>query len=81
MIANVECMMLLFGGVAVYEYMMIFIAVSPLILALIALIDILRYEFTGNNKLIWLLVVILVPVVGTILYVIIGQKNKITVRQ
>ena len=78
MMANVECMMLLFGGAAGYGYMMTFISVSPLILALIAIIDILRYEFTGNNKLIWLLVVILVPVIGTILYVIIGQKNKIT---
>ena len=78
MMANVECMMLLFGGAEGYGYMMTFISVSPLILALIAIIDILRYEFTGNNKLIWLLVVILVPVIGTILYVIIGQKNKIT---
>ena len=44
---------------------------------LIAFIDILKNEFTDNNKLIWILVILLVPFVGPITYFIIGRKQKI----
>jgi hypothetical protein len=43
---------------------------------LIALIDILKSDFEGNNKMVWLLVVILVPFIGVILYFIIGRRQK-----
>lgn len=42
-----------------------------------ALVDILGNEFTGNNKLIWLLAVIMVPMIGMILYWFIGREQKI----
>ncbi len=42
-----------------------------------ALVDILRNEFTGANKLIWLLVVIMIPMIGMILYFFIGREQKI----
>ena len=45
---------------------------------LIALIDILRCDFKGNNKLIWLIVVILVPFLGPIAYFFLGRKQKIS---
>ncbi len=44
---------------------------------LIALVDILRHEFTGNNKLIWILVVFFFNFFGVILYFLIGRKQKI----
>ena len=44
---------------------------------LIALIDILRNEFSENNKIVWLLVVLLGNLIGAILYFIIGRKQKI----
>ena len=40
-----------------------------------ALIDILKNEFSGSNKIIWLLLVIFVPI-SFILYFIIGTKQK-----
>ena len=46
------------------------------ILPLIALIDILRNEFTQNNKLVWTMVVIFFPFIGAILYFIMGSKHK-----
>jgi len=46
-------------------------------LFLIALVDILKSEFTGNNKIVWLLAVILVPLVGPIAYFFIGRKQKV----
>ena len=44
---------------------------------LIALIDVLRHEFIENQKLIWLIAVLFVPVIGTIAYFIVGRKHRI----
>lgn len=44
---------------------------------LYVLIDILKSEFDGANKLIWLIVVFVLPFVGLILYFFIGRKQKI----
>jgi fatty-acid desaturase len=43
----------------------------------IALVDILSNEFTGNNKLIWALVVALTGILGALLYFIIGLRQKL----
>ena len=47
------------------------------IIPFIALIDILRNEFTGSNKIIWVLMVILLPGLGVILYLTIGVTQKL----
>ena len=44
---------------------------------LIALVDILRSDFEGNDKIVWVLVVILFPFLGSILYFVIGRSRKI----
>ena len=44
---------------------------------IIAFIDILKNEFTGYNKLIWLLAVLFAPLIGSITYFIIGKKQRI----
>ena len=41
------------------------------------LIDILKNRFEQNDKLIWLLVVLLVPFLGSLLYLFIGKNKKI----
>lgn len=56
----------------------IFIVPVFLIIPIIALVDILKNEFTGNNKLIWVLVILLSWIIGAILYFFIGRKQKIT---
>jgi hypothetical protein len=59
------------------------VALLPLWLILIAilwmwaLIDIVKNEFTGSNKVIWLLMVIFIPILGFILYFLIGREQKI----
>jgi len=48
-----------------------------LILFLIEVIDVLKNRFeTPTDKLIWILIIILVPLIGPILYVTIGRKQK-----
>ncbi len=44
---------------------------------IIALVDILRNKFNGNDKIIWVLVVLFFNLIGAILYFIIGRNQKI----
>ncbi|MFI1770266.1 PLD nuclease N-terminal domain-containing protein [Thalassobellus citreus] len=44
---------------------------------IIALVDILKSEFTENNKIVWLLVVLFTNFFGAILYFLIGREQKI----
>lgn len=60
------------------ELPIVFILALPLLLALWGIIDILRHKFSGaNDKVIWLLIVFLIPVVGFILYLLIGRKRRL----
>ncbi len=49
-------------------------------LFLIALVDLLKSEFKGSDKIVWLLVVILLPIVGSVCYLLIGSKQKLVKR-
>lgn len=49
------------------------------IITIVALIDILKSEFSGNNKIIWMLVVLFINLLGKVLYFIIGRKQKIKI--
>ncbi len=49
-------------------------------LFLIALIDLLKSEFKGNDKIVWLLVVVLLPIIGSVCYFLIGHKQKLAKR-
>ncbi len=48
-----------------------------IILPVICLISILRNEFRNNDKLIWIIVVIFLPFFGSLLYLLIGRKQKL----
>jgi len=73
---------LLFGlgiqGLLIAFFIGFVIPVLTIVLVIFALVDILKSEFTGSNKLIWVIVVILLPLLGSILYFAIGTKQKIT---
>lgn len=53
------------------------IMVFCILLPIIALIDLVKSEFTGNNKLIWLLIIIFFNFFGAILYFIMASKQKV----
>ncbi|PUE63793.1 PLDc N-terminal domain-containing protein [Arcobacter caeni] len=57
-------------------FMMIFV-VFIFILYIYILIDILKHEFTGYNKIIWILVLVFFPVLGAILYLLLGRSQRI----
>ena len=64
----------MFGNLGAGE--LLFILLIP-VLWIVALVDILKNNFRENNKLIWILIVIFVPIIGMILYFIIGTNQKI----
>jgi len=49
-----------------------------LVLPIIALIDILGGRFEPMGKLIWVLIILFLPIFGSILYFLIGRRNKIS---
>jgi len=56
----------------------VFIGFLPTI---IALIDILKSEFTGNNKIVWLLMVLFTNIFGAVLYFLIGREQKLKINE
>jgi Phospholipase_D-nuclease N-terminal len=61
-------------GIGIYELIILLVLFVPWI---IALVDVLRNEFTGYNKIVWLLAVIFVPLIGAIAYFLIGRKQRV----
>ena len=61
-----------------WQWIIITLTMVYLFLSIIALIDILRSDFKGNNKLIWVLVVIFFNLLGILLYLTIGRHQKVT---
>ena len=57
-------------------FMILIIIGMALLLPLVALIDIVRNDFDGNNKLLWVLIVIFLPFLGSILYFAIGRDQR-----
>ena len=62
-------------GPGVFFIILLIMLVIALYLA--AIIDVLKSKFRQDDKLIWVLVILLVPVIGPLLYFIIGLKDKI----
>lgn len=54
-----------------------FILFLPVVFWVAALLDCLRGNFSGDNKVIWVIVIIFLPVLGSILYFLVGRKQKI----
>ena len=51
------------------------IGLVVLILDIIAILDVLKTITDGGKKVLWILVIILLPVIGMILYFLLGKKN------
>ena len=61
------------GKIGLTELILVFFVVGCFILLpILALIDIFRSKFEGNDNIMFVLVVIFVPIIGPILYFILG---------
>jgi hypothetical protein len=46
----------------------------------IAIVDLIRFNYTGNNRLVWSLIVLFIPFIGAIIYLFSGRKQRIIAR-
>ncbi len=67
--------LLYLGGIGSQELVILLV---PVVLWAWAIIDLVSDNFENSiNKLVWLLVILFVPVIGCILYLIIGRGQKV----
>ena len=62
-------------NIGIWQIMLLLILVCALVFPILALISIFKNKFEGNDKLIWVVVVLLLPFIGSILYFIIGRPK------
>jgi len=55
----------------------IVIILLVLLFPVVALVSALQNDFPGNEKLIWILVIIFIPILGSILYFLIGRNKRL----
>ena len=74
--------MIYLGMIGAWQLILILVVLFLGILpTIIALVDILKSEFKGNNKIVWILVVLFANFFGAILYFLIGREQKITIEK
>jgi hypothetical protein len=61
------------AGIFVILLFVFFIILLPVM----ALISVLMNEFKGNDKIMWVLIIIFLPFLGSLLYFMIGRGNRI----
>lgn len=62
-----------YNGLLIWQTILLLL----IVLWVYSLIDILKNSFRNNDKLIWILIVLFVPLLGSILYLSIEKKQKI----
>ena len=62
------------GGLLITLMVIIFIFLIPIM----ALISVLMNDFPGNEKIIWVLIIIFLPFLGSLLYFLIGRDKRLT---
>jgi hypothetical protein len=60
------------GGIIITVLVILFIFLIPLL----ALISALTSDFPGNEKLLWVLIIIVLPFLGSVLYFLIGRNQR-----
>lgn len=60
------------GGLLVTLFVVLFIFLFPLF----ALISVLINDFRGNEKIMWVLIIIFLPFLGSLLYFLIGRDKR-----
>ena len=60
------------GGIIITLLVILFIFLLPLL----ALISALMSDFPGNEKILWVLIILLLPFLGSVLYFLIGRNQR-----
>lgn len=58
-------------------FLTLFVILFVILLPLMALISVLTNEFRGNDKIMWVLIIIFLPFLGSVLYFLVGRDRRI----
>ncbi len=50
--------------------------IAILVLPVIALVHMLRNDFRGKHRIVWVLIIVFLPLFGSILYFLIGKRYR-----
>ena len=68
-----------FLGMGTYELALIFLAILVYLQIIVTIISLLRNnDLETFEKVVWLLLILLVPVIGTLIYLFFGMPRKIS---
>lgn len=71
-------LLLFIGGIGGAEIIMLLFLLGLLLIWVYALVEIVTGTFQNNvDKVVWLLLLLMVPPVGVILYFLIGRKRRL----
>ncbi|HYW97341.1 MAG TPA: PLD nuclease N-terminal domain-containing protein [Bacteroidales bacterium] len=56
---------------------LLFLVILVFLFPLIMLINVLQSEFEGNDKIMWVLLIIFLPFIGALLYYLMGRDRRI----
>lgn len=74
---NPKPVIMTFLAIGPVQILLILIGVLLLLLfPLMALISVLKNDFKGNDKIIWVLLIIFLPFLGALLYFLVGRGRK-----
>lgn len=69
----------LFLNLGTPELLIIFLVVLPVFLIIYCLTDIMRSDFKDSTtKLLWVIIVLVAPFIGSIIYIMLGKNQKVT---
>jgi hypothetical protein len=52
-----------------------FLTLVILVLDIVAIVDVIRSSMTTGKKVLWIIIILVLPIVGLILYFFIGRKK------
>ena len=57
--------------------LLLFIFGGLLVLPVVALVEVIKSKFPENLQIIWVLVILLLPLIGSIIYFAVGRNQRI----
>ena len=71
--------MILLSFLGLQELILLAIIGAMFVLPILALVDIVKSDFKeSNTKIMWVLIVLLLPIFGSIVYFVIGRDQKMS---
>jgi len=70
--------MLILSGVGIFSILMIILFgfLLGILLPIIAIVDIVRSRIHENDKIVWIIIIIFIPILGSILYFLLAQNRR-----